>query len=111
MRIDGFPISDPTSPKVGKLPTRSIGSLATSQRCDRRSSAVVASRCSLTVVQRVRFARLISRGFCPIDKKTWVRITLVSRIGLRQRISRRDGVNEISVCATGEKQSGKRHHR
>jgi hypothetical protein len=72
--------------------------------------AVVASRCSDTLVQRVRVAQLRTRVFCPIDPTLW-NTTLVSRIGLRQRILRRDGVNEISVCATGEKQSGERHHR
>jgi hypothetical protein len=72
-----------------------------------RSDEFVASRFPYTVVQRVRGARLISRGFCPIDKSTiWWDTTQTECILLPA-----GGVNEISVCAAGEKQSGKRHYR
>ena len=69
-----------------------------------RIGAVVASRYPNTVVLRVRVVQLRSRVFCPIDKTSnlWVTM-LVSRMG--------GGGNEISVCATREKQSGKRRYR
>jgi len=66
--------------------------------------AVVASRESDTVVLRVCCAWLRSRGFCPIGKSTILWDATQPECILLQA----GGVNEISVCATGEKQSGKR---
>jgi hypothetical protein len=50
---------------------------------------------------------LISRVFCPIDKSTISWDTTQPECILLLA----GGGNEISVCATGEKQSDKRHYR
>ncbi len=69
-----------------------------------RIGCIVASRFPYTVVLRLRGAGLISRGFCPIDKST----ILWDATQPECILLLAGGVNEISVCATGENQSGKR---
>jgi hypothetical protein len=88
--------------RISQAPGNVRAANATSPR--RRIGAVVASRESDTVVLRVRCARLRFRGFCPIDKSTILWDATQPECILLQA----GGVNEISVCATGEKQSGKR---
>ena len=68
---------------------------------------VKALRLPNTVVLRVVGSRLSARGFCPIDKSSiWWDTTQPECI-----LALAGGVNEISVCATGEEQSGNRHYR